>query len=93
MDEQLPQVMFDAVQSFMMVLGSLILIAIVVPYVLLLFVPLLLAFAWVRRRYLATSREVKRWEAVTRSPVYASLSAVLKVRGLGDGRRGKTGLP
>lgn len=27
-----------------------------------------------------TSREVKRWDATSRSPVYASLSTTLKVR-------------
>jgi hypothetical protein len=34
-----------------------------------------------RQRYIMTSREVKRWDATSRSPVYASLSSTLKVRG------------
>lgn len=34
----------------------------------------------VRRRYVCASREIKRWDAVTRSPVFASFSAILKVR-------------
>jgi hypothetical protein len=50
-----------------------------VPVILPVFVPLLVAFYWVRTRYVATSREVKRLEAITRSPVYAQLSAVLTV--------------
>ena len=33
-----------------------------------------------RRHYIRTSREVKRWEATSRSPVFASFSALLKVR-------------
>lgn len=33
-----------------------------------------------RQRYIMTSREVKRWDATSRSPVYASLSTTLKVR-------------
>ena len=37
-----------------------------------------LPFRRVRRHYVRTSREVKRWEATTRSPVFASFSAVLK---------------
>lgn len=37
-----------------------------------------LLFRRVRRHYVRTSREVKRWEATTRSPVFASFSAVLK---------------
>ena len=62
-----------------MIVGSLLLVAIAVPFVIPLFVPILATFWWVRRRYVTTSREVKRFEAVTRSPVYASFSAALKV--------------
>lgn len=58
---------------------------VVVPFIIPVFVPLSLGFFWVRRRYLATSREVKRFEAVTRSPVYSSLSAILKVGEQGGG--------
>ena len=54
---------------------------VVVPFVIPVFLPLGIAFFWVRRRYLATSREVKRFEATTRSPVFASFSALLKVGG------------
>lgn len=52
---------------------------VVVPFIIPVFLPLGFGFFWVRRRYLATSREVKRFEAISRSPVYASFSAVLKV--------------
>ena len=54
---------------------------VVVPYIIPVFLPLAFGFFWVRRRYLATSRDVKRFEAVSRSPVYSSFSAILKVRG------------
>jgi len=57
-----------------------VLVAIAVPFVIPLFVPILAVFWWVRRRYVTTSREVKRFEGTTRSPVYASFSAALKVR-------------
>lgn len=56
------------------------LVAIAVPFVIPLFLPILGVFWWVRRRYVTTSREVKRFEGTTRSPVYASFSAALKVR-------------
>jgi hypothetical protein len=37
-------------------------------------------FLWFcRQRYITTSREIKRWDATSRSPVYASFSATLKV--------------
>ncbi len=38
------------------------LVAIAVPFVIPLFVPILAVFWWVRRRYVTTSREVKRFE-------------------------------
>ncbi len=59
--------------------GALVLVGIAVPFVLPLFVPIAAVFWWVRRRYVTTSREVKRFEGTTRSPVYASFSAALKV--------------
>lgn len=85
-DDQLPLALFDALQIGCMVCGALVLVAVAVPVVLPVFVPLLVAFFMIRRRYIVTSREVKRLEAVTRSPVYASFSATLKVRAAAAGR-------
>ena len=42
------------------------LVCIAVPVILPVFVPLGLAFVHIQRRYVATSREIKRLEAVTR---------------------------
>lgn len=55
------------------------LVAIAVPFIIPVFLPLLALFWWVRTQYVITSREVKRLEAQTRSPVFASFSAALKV--------------
>lgn len=78
-DDQLPMALFDVLQTGFMCLGAFVLVAIAVPVVLPVFVPLLMGFYMVRARYVVTSREVKRLEAVTRSPVYAQLSAVITV--------------
>ncbi|GIM00727.1 hypothetical protein Vretimale_5639, partial [Volvox reticuliferus] len=77
-DDLLPSCLFDALQSAFQVLGAFVLVAIAVPVILPVFLPLLAAFYWVRHRYIAASREMKRWEAVTRSPIFASFSATLK---------------
>jgi ABC-type multidrug transport system fused ATPase/permease subunit len=77
-DEQLPVVAFDALQALMMVMGAFILLSIVVPFIIPVFIPLGIAFAWVHRRYVTTSRELKRFEAVSRSPLFAAFSATLK---------------
>ena len=77
-DEQLPMVSFDSLQALMMVMGAFVLLVVVVPFILPVFIPLGIAFFWVQRRYLKTSRELKRFEAITRSPLYAAFSATLK---------------
>lgn len=69
---------FAALQTGFMVLGVIVLISIAVPVILPVFVPLMMAFYYYRQYYVMTSREVKRWDAVSRSPVYASFSATLK---------------
>lgn len=58
---------------------------VVVPFIIPAFVPVAVAFVYLYRYYVRTSREVKRFEATTRSPVYASFSATLKVSRLGGG--------
>lgn len=77
-DEQLPQVTADAVQALVACLGSLILLSVVIPVILPVFIPLIVAFLFVGSRYLGASREIKRFESVTRSPVYASFGSTLK---------------
>ena len=62
--------------------GALVLVAIAVPFLIPCFVPILAVFWWVRRRYVTTSREIKRFEGTTRSPVYSSFSAAVKVGSL-----------
>ena len=76
-DELLPMTLFDALQCLLMTLGSLVIIGIVNPWVLLILIPLLPAFWWLRRFYLRSSRQLKRLESVTRSPVYALFSSSL----------------
>ena len=76
-DELLPMTLFDALQCLLMTLGSLVVIGIVNPWVLLILIPLLPAFWWLRRFYLRSSRQLKRLESVTRSPVYALFSSSL----------------
>ena len=54
------------------------------------FLPLLVLFYYVRTRYIVCSRECKRWEAVSRSPVYAFFAQSIKglptIRSYGAGK-------
>lgn len=74
------QVLFDSVQSLFMVVGAILLVVIAVPWVLPVLLPLLIGFAWCRHVYMAASRDVKRFDNITRSPVYAFVSSTLKAR-------------
>ena len=77
LDEMLPLTSFDAYQMFWMVLGALASVASVAPYILAVVAPFIPIFVWLRRYYLTTSREVKRLDAVSRSPIYAFFSSTL----------------
>lgn len=66
MDDLLPITLFDALQCGFLVLSAFVLVSIAVPVILPVFVPLAIVFYWLRRRYINASREIKRWEAVTR---------------------------
>jgi ABC-type multidrug transport system fused ATPase/permease subunit len=60
-----------------MVLGALASIASVAPYILAIVAPFLPVFVWLRTHYLTTSREIKRLDAVSRSPIYAFFASTL----------------
>lgn len=70
LDDRLPQVAVDFMQSAFWVLGAVALVCVFVPWVLVILLPLVVAFVKVRSYHLRTSREVKRLEAVARSPVH-----------------------
>ncbi|CAF4219343.1 unnamed protein product, partial [Adineta steineri] len=76
-DELLPLTFYDTIQSLIMVLGSIVIIGMANPWVLLILVPIIPIFFWLRRYYLRTSRSLKRLESVTRSPIYALCSSSL----------------
>ncbi|CAF0933395.1 unnamed protein product [Rotaria sordida] len=84
LDELLPLTFFDAIQSLIMVLGSIVIIGMAIPWVLLILIIIIPAFLWLRRIYVRTSREIKRLESISRSPIYAlfssSLSGLMTIR-------------
>ena len=59
-------------------------------YLPAVFLPLFAVVYYVRTRYIVCSRECKRWEAVTRSPVYAFFAQSIKglptIRSYGAGQ-------
>ncbi|KAJ3108985.1 Multidrug resistance-associated protein 4 [Phlyctochytrium planicorne] len=77
-DEMLPLTSFDYLQCSLMILGTFIVAIIAIPFVLI-FVPFVIAvLIHLRKRYLVTSRQIKRYESVTRSPVYSNIPTTLE---------------
>ncbi|XP_011877734.1 PREDICTED: multidrug resistance-associated protein 4-like [Vollenhovia emeryi] len=76
-DELLPKAMLDAGQMNMMMLGSLTVTCVVNPIFLAPIVVIGGIFYWIRRIYLKTSKNIKRLEGISRSPVFTHLNATL----------------
>eukprot|EP00899_Mesostigma_viride_P029749 jgi/Mesvir1/995/Mv17535-RA.1 len=77
-DDQLPLQLFSFFQLSFICLGTLVLVVMGVPWVALLIVPLFLVFLRLRMKFMSASRDTKRLEAVTRSPVLSFFSASLQ---------------
>ncbi|CAF3792548.1 unnamed protein product [Rotaria sordida] len=76
-DELLPLTLVDSIQYLVLTIGSVVIIGTINPWVLLILVPLTPIFWWLRRFYIRSSRQLKRLESVTRSPIYALFSSSL----------------
>uniref|UniRef100_A0A8W4FMW1 Multidrug resistance-associated protein 4 n=1 Tax=Sus scrofa TaxID=9823 RepID=A0A8W4FMW1_PIG len=80
MDDLLPQIIQDFVQTFLLVMGVVGIMVVVIPWTAILLIPLGIIFFVLRRYFLETSRDVKRLECATRSPVFSHLASSLQGR-------------
>ncbi|CAF3726496.1 unnamed protein product [Rotaria sp. Silwood1] len=80
MDEILPATLFEAIQLAMMTVGSLIIIIIINPWVIIVLIPLGIVCWLLCRYYLRSSQQLQRMESVSRSPVFGSF--VSSINGL-----------
>ncbi|KNE72909.1 hypothetical protein AMAG_17147 [Allomyces macrogynus ATCC 38327] len=64
-------------RSFTMVISVMVLMIVATPYLAIALVVLLVLYMLVQRYYRATTRELKRLDALTRSPLYAHLGECL----------------
>ncbi|XP_077370470.1 ATP-binding cassette sub-family C member 4-like isoform X2 [Festucalex cinctus] len=78
MDSMLPLIFVDFYQLFLQNAGVLAVAASIIPLLLVSIAPLLFLFLYLRRYYLSTSRDIKRLESTTRSPVFSHLSSSLQ---------------
>ncbi|KAI9345679.1 P-loop containing nucleoside triphosphate hydrolase protein [Obelidium mucronatum] len=77
-DENLPWTLFDFAVALLSALSTIILACTILPIVLVIIPPMGYIFWKIRKLYVTTSRQVKREEAITRSPVYATIPATLE---------------
>ena len=76
-DDRLPACAFDFIAITFQVSGVLVLAAVANPLALICLIPLYFKFNAHRSFYMETAREVKRIEALSRSPIFGQLSETL----------------
>lgn len=77
-DDLLPLTFFDFMYIAGLILSILILTVVINFMVAIIILPLIAVFLWLRQYYLKTSRDIKRLEGSTRSPVFSLLSSTLQ---------------
>jgi ATP-binding cassette subfamily C (CFTR/MRP) protein 4 len=78
MDEMLPQVFFNFVQCLFISISCIVVAGAYIPVFLFLVPILCVFFLYLRRFYMKSSRQIKRIESTTRSPVYSSFPSTLE---------------
>ena len=74
LDEQLPVVMFDTLQTLFLSLAAVVVVVISLPFMLII-VPFLVYYLLrVRSFVICSTRELKRMENVSRSPVFETIT-------------------
>ncbi|XP_073399008.1 multidrug resistance-associated protein 1 [Dendrobates tinctorius] len=76
-DSTIPQIIKMFMGSLFNVIGACIIILLATPIVAVMIPPLGLLYFFVQRFYVATSRQLKRLESVSRSPVYSHFNETL----------------
>ncbi|KAM7151629.1 multidrug resistance-associated protein 1 isoform 3-T3 [Macrochelys suwanniensis] len=76
-DSMIPQIIKMFMGSLFNVIGACIIILLATPIAAIVIPPLGLVYFFVQRFYVATSRQLKRLESVSRSPVYSHFNETL----------------
>lgn len=79
-DDLLPNLFVDVMALLALSIATIVLIIVAIPLIIPLFLILLVIFIKINKKYVMSSREVRRYEGMTRSPIYATFAENLKVR-------------
>ena len=74
LDEVLPKNFLISIQEMLAVFASILVPTVTNPWLLLAVVPMTVLFLYITRYHLKTSRELKRLESISRSPVFSHIS-------------------
>ncbi|XP_064419000.1 canalicular multispecific organic anion transporter 1 [Latimeria chalumnae] len=90
-DEAIPMSFRNWLSCFLGVLGTLFVICLATPIFTAVVVPLAIFYFFVQRFYVATSRQLRRLDSVTRSPIYShfgeTVSGLSVIRAYGHQQR------
>uniref|UniRef100_UPI00398E4D16 ATP-binding cassette sub-family C member 10 isoform X2 n=1 Tax=Pristiophorus japonicus TaxID=55135 RepID=UPI00398E4D16 len=76
-DDTLPFILNIFLASFYGLLGTVLMISYSLPWIMLVLMPLAILYYYMQRYYRFTSRELKRFTAITLSPIYTQFSETL----------------
>uniref|UniRef100_A0A8C3VLY6 Cystic fibrosis transmembrane conductance regulator n=1 Tax=Catagonus wagneri TaxID=51154 RepID=A0A8C3VLY6_9CETA len=78
LDDLLPLTIFDFIQLILIVIGAVVVVSVLQPYIFLATVPVIAAFILLRAYFLHTSQQLKQLESEGRSPIFTHLVTSLK---------------
>ncbi|XP_019598753.2 cystic fibrosis transmembrane conductance regulator isoform X1 [Rhinolophus sinicus] len=78
LDDLLPLTIFDFIQLVLIVIGAVVVVSVLQPYIFLATVPVIIAFVILRAYFLQTSQQLKQLESEGRSPIFTHLVTSLK---------------
>ncbi|NWX25574.1 MRP2 protein, partial [Notiomystis cincta] len=90
-DETIPTSFRSWISCFMDIISTLVMICLATPFFAVIIVPLSIFYYFVLRYYIATSRQLRRLDSVTRSPIYShfgeTVSGLSVIRAYGHQER------
>jgi ABC-type multidrug transport system fused ATPase/permease subunit len=76
-DETIPRSLRSFMSTFLQVVSIVVVISFSTPLFMAIILPMGLVYYYIQRFYVASSRQLKRLESVSRSPIYAHFSETL----------------
>ncbi|XP_070802163.1 ATP-binding cassette sub-family C member 2 [Pituophis catenifer annectens] len=90
-DETIPISLRSWMNCFFMILSTLVIICLATPYFAIVILPLGILYYFILQFYVATSRQLRRLDSVTRSPIYShfgeTVSGLSVIRAFGHQER------